>query len=101
MAQDNSDNRKGGDKPKWWWHHNQGGNRNNYFRGRTSKQSKEVLALDPAPEPTKITSVKILDEMDKEVKEKLPSNRDGDNGALITGRTLSESDRSLQDVQVI
>ena len=56
-------NRKGGDKPKRCGNHNQGGNRNN-FRGYASKQSKEDLMLDPAPDPTKITSVEILDEMD-------------------------------------
>ena len=80
MAQDNSNNQKGGDKPKRRRNCNQGGNQNN-FCGRVSKQSKEVLTLeDPAPEPTKITSVKILDEMDNEVNEnKLLNYRDGDN----------------------
>ena len=73
---------KGGDKPKRRGNHNQGGNQNN-FRGRASKQNKAVLTLDPAPEPTKTTSVKILDEMGNEVKEKLPNNRDSDNGALL------------------
>ena len=55
---------KGGDKPKRRGNHNQGGNQNN-FRGRASKQNKAALTLDPAPEPTKTTSVKILDETNK------------------------------------
>ena len=82
IARDN-DNRKSGDKPKRHGNHNQGGNRNNIFRCRANKQSKAILTLDPASEPTKITSVDILDEMDKAVKEKLPNNRDDDNGALL------------------
>merc|ERR1711966_25886 len=49
--------------------------------GRASKQNKAVLTLDPAPEPTNTTSLKILDEMGNEVKEKLPNNND--NGALL------------------
>ena len=81
MARDNK-NRKGGNKPKKCGSHNQDGNRKK-CRGRASKQSKEELALNPAPEPTKITSFKILDDMDKEVKEKLPNNRDDDNGVLL------------------
>ena len=81
MVPDN-ENQKGDDKPKRRGNHNQGGNRNN-FRGRASKQNKAVLTLDPAPEPTKTTSVKILDEMGNEAKEKLPNNRDDDNGALL------------------
>ena len=40
------------------------------------------MTLDSAPEQTKITSIKVLGEMDKEVKEKLPNNRDNDNRAL-------------------
>ena len=82
MARDN-DNRKGGDKPKRRGNHNQGGNRNNFFRGHASKQNKAVLTLDPVPEPTKTTSVKILDKMGNEAKEKLPNFRDDNNGALL------------------
>ena len=81
MAPDN-DNQKGGDKPKRRGNHNQGDNENN-FRGCTSKQNKVVLTLDPAPKPTKTTSVNIIDEMGNEAKEKLPNNRDDDNGALL------------------
>ena len=73
MTRDNNDNRKGGDKPKRRGNHNQGGNRNNFFRGRASRRNKAVLTLDPAPEPTKTTSVKILDDMDNIAKEKLPN----------------------------
>ena len=73
---------KGGDKPKRRGNHNQGGNRNN-FRGRASKQNKAVLTLDPVPEPTKTTSVKISDEMGNEEKEKLLNFRDDNNGSLL------------------
>ena len=57
MAKDNNDSRKGSEKSKRHGNHNQGGNRKQ-FRGQASKQSKAVLKLDPAPEPTKTTSVK-------------------------------------------
>jgi hypothetical protein len=80
MAKDNNDSRKGGDKPRRRRNHKQDGNRNK-FRGPASKQSKAVLTLEPAPEPTNTTSVKILDEMENEVKEKLPNFRDDDKGA--------------------
>ena len=52
MAKDNNDSRKGSEKSKRHGNHNQGGNRKQ-FRGQASKQSKAVLKLDPAPEPTK------------------------------------------------
>ena len=82
MARDN-DNRKGGNKPKRRGNHNQGGNRNNFFRGRASRQNKAVLTLDPAPGPTKTTSVKILDDMGSKAKDKLPNFRDNNNGVLL------------------
>ena len=82
MAKDNNDSRKGSDKSKRRGNHNQGGNRNQ-FRGQPSKQSKAVLKFEPAPEPTGTTSVKILDEMNNEVKEKLPNFRDDNEGALL------------------
>ena len=82
MAKDNNDSRKGSDKSKRRGNHNQGGNRNQ-FRGQNSKQSKAVLKFEPAPEPTGTTSVKILDEMNNEVKEKLPNFRDDNEGALL------------------
>ena len=41
------------------------------------------MTLDPAPEPTKTTFVKILDKMGNEAKEKLQNIRDEDNGALL------------------
>ena len=41
------------------------------------------MTLDLAPEPTKTTSVKILDNMDNKAKEKLPIFRDDNNGALL------------------
>ena len=41
------------------------------------------MKLEPAPEPTKTTSVKILDDMSNEVKEKLPNFRDDNEGALL------------------
>ena len=82
MAKDDNNSRKGSDKPRRRGNHKQNGNRNQ-FRGPASKQSKAVLKLEPAPEPTKTTSVKILDEMENEVKEKLPNFRDDDKGALL------------------
>ena len=44
-----------------------------FFRGRAIKQNKAVSTLDPVSEPTKTTSVKILDEMGNKAKEKLPN----------------------------
>jgi len=41
------------------------------------------LKLEPAPEPTDTTSVKILDETENEVKEKLPNFRNDDKEALL------------------
>ena len=67
MARDNNNNRKGGNKPKRRGNDNRGGNQNN-SRGLASKQNKAVLTLDPASEPTKTSSVKILEEMDNRVK---------------------------------
>ena len=72
MARDNNDNRKSDDEPKRRGNHNQGGNRDD-SRGHASKQSKAVLTLNPTPEPTMTTSVKIFDKMDNKVlKEKAP-----------------------------
>ena len=82
MARGYSDNQKGGDKPKRRGNHNQCGNQNN-FRDCACKQSKVVLTLDPVPEATKMTSVKILENMDNKVKEKLPNYRDDNNRALL------------------
>ena len=82
MARDN-DNEKGGDKPNRRANHNQGGNRNYIFHDRASKQNKAVLTIDPLPEPTKTTSVKILDEMGNKAKEKLLNFRDDNNGELL------------------
>ena len=57
--------------------------RGNFSRGRASKQNKAVWILDPVPETTKTTFVKILDEMDNEAKKKLLNFRDNNNGALL------------------
>ena len=78
MARDN-DNKRGGDKPKRRGNHNQGGNN---FRGRANN-NKAILTLDPAPEPTKTTSVKLKDDMDNEIKERIPNFRDDNKGALL------------------
>ena len=43
----------------------------------------KALTLDPVPEPAKTTFVKILDDMDNKVKEKLPNYRDDNNGVLL------------------
>ena len=83
LTSTDNDNQKGGDKPKRRGNHNQGGNRNNFFRGHASRRNKAVLTLDPAPEPTNTTSVKILDDMDNMAKEKLPNFRDDNRGALL------------------
>ena len=48
-----------------------------------SKRNKAVLTLDPVPEPTNTTSVKILDDMCNQAKERLPNFRDGNKGALL------------------
>ena len=41
------------------------------------------MRLDPEPEPTKTTSVKILDNMGNKAKERLPNFRDDNKGALL------------------
>ena len=54
-----------------------------FFRSRARKQNKEVLTLNPVQEPTKTTSVKILDDMGNKAKEKLPNFRDDNNTVLL------------------
>ena len=72
MARDNNSNWKGGNKPRRRGNHKQEGNRDK-FRGPANKQSNAILKLEPSPEPTKTASVKILDDGDNKVKEKLPN----------------------------
>ena len=82
MAQDNNNNQQGDSKPRRQGHHKQDGNGNKFW-GPANKQSKAFLKLEPAPEPTKTISVKILDGMDNEAKEKIPNYTQSGLGALL------------------
>ena len=70
------------EKPKRRGNYNQGGNQNR-FNGPPSKQRKAILILDQVEEPTNTTSIKVLDNMDNEVKDKLPNFRDNIKQAIL------------------
>ena len=75
MAKDNNKEPKSNGKPRRRGNHNSSGNRNK-FRGTSSKQSTAILNLDTVEEPLNTTSIKIMDSMDNEVKERFPNFRD-------------------------
>ena len=82
MAKDNNKEPKSNGKSRRRGNHNSSGGWNR-FRGTSSKQSKAILNLDPVEKPLKTTSIKIMDSMDNEVKERLPNFRDDNNQSIL------------------
>ena len=69
---------------------NQDGKRQR-FRGNPSKQSKVILKLESVPESIKTTSIKIIDNVDNEVRKNLLNYREGRKHVLLVVELCEKS----------